>query len=204
MGCDARPPPEIQVNLSFGHVKYDLSKSYADLERFDITTISPYAAHEHTKVAGLTGGRIKIESDLNIAWSSSPFFDRSCFWYEDIQVNIDLDSTIYIAREHRKGSCNYTEVKNHEWKHVNTDRELLKKYQPIFETAALNAAGKLGVIGPLPQDQGHKIRKDMAGLIESTLERVADQLNRERRKRQQAIDSREEYDRLSRACKDKK
>lgn len=198
--CDARPAPEILVDLDFGQVKYDLSKSYAELERFDITTISPYAAHEHTRVAGLTGGKIKIQSDVNIAWSTSALSRNNCFWIEDVKIDIELDSTIYIASENRKNRCSYTQIKNHEWQHVQTDRALLEEFRPRFEQTAREAVRRIGVVGPLPESENLETRRRIARIVEIALGRVSDEMNRERRQRQQAIDSRDEYDRLSGVC----
>ena len=203
-GCDSHDSPRIETITERAPIKYNNLLSSHQLENFKIDTVSPYAAHEHAKVGGLMGGKINISTDINIAWSTNKFLKRSCFWFDDIKVILKTEPTIYIAREYRKGSCKYDKTMEHEMRHVKEDLAIIKKYKPKFNAAVKKAVYSSGTIGPIPASNENTTRQDMMKIIDKAINQVLDKMHKERRERQQAIDSRKEYDRLSKVCHKKR
>lgn len=197
--CEAPEPPRISVVPQHNEIKYDFSKTRQDLMNFKIDTISPYAAHEHAQVGGLMGGAVKVKSDMNIAWSVSALTDAGCYWYKDIKIIIESDPTIYIAREYPKGSCQHQAILEHERRHVLTDRRVVGEYMPQIEASVRAAVAKRPSVGPVKGDP-EDVQKQMAGHIDRAVSEAVDKMYAERRRRQQALDSREEYDRISGSC----
>lgn len=200
--CEAKPPPRIKVTVSAGSIVYDLSKSSGGLQGFDIDTVSPYQAGEHTKIGGLTGGEINISTDIGISLTKNMLLNKGCVWLSDVMIRIKSDPTVYIASEYKPGSCRYRTTVEHEMKHVTVDTKILNEFAPHIEAAAKNAVADINVIGPVKLNQIEKIKVDINKKIEEALKSPIETLHEQRRERQQAIDTREEYDRLSRLCGD--
>ena len=200
--CDARQPADVKVRVSAAPVTYNLSKSSAGLGHFDIDTVSPYRSDEHTKIGGLTGGAINISTDIGIGLTKYSLLGKSCVWLHDIRIKIVSEPTVYIASEYKPGSCRYRTTVEHEMKHVAADAKILNDFAPVIEEAAKKVAHETGVIGPVPTRDIDKIKTNINKEIEDALKAPIDALHKERRLRQQAIDTRQEYDRLSALCGD--
>ena len=198
--CEPKPPPVVDIAISATAIKYDLTKSSAQLQSFDIDTVSPYSSKEHTKVGGLTGGQISIATDLNYSISKSPLLRQSCLWFDKVTVSVVSEPTVYIANEYKEGSCRFRTTFEHEMKHVKADIDILNEFQPRLEAAAKAAVADTSTIGPFSTDDIEQIKSGVNKKIEDALLKTIESLQSERRIRQQAIDSREEYDRLSRVC----
>lgn len=198
--CERKPLPRIYTNLKTERIQYDKTKSHDDLARFDIDTISPYEAGAHTRISGLMSGNINVTMQANVAWSTHMPQRQSCVWYDDITINIISKPVIYIAREHNNHACRHNATLRHEMKHVDVDNRILAKYKPLFEAEVRKAARGIGVIGPVQANGVDHTRSDMNRKIQIAIESVLEELKEERRHRQQQVDSRTEYDRLSRLC----
>lgn len=197
--CDMPDPPEVSVVIEHADIKYDFSKTKRALAAFKIDTVSPYSTQEHAQIGGLMGGRVSVKSDMNISWSSSSLTQTGCYWFKDIKIILETDPTIYIASDYPKNSCQYREIMEHERHHILIDRRLIGEFAKSIEESAHAAAKEIPVIGPVkgaPED----IQKKMAAHIEAAVKEASDKMYAERRKRQQALDSREEYERISRSC----
>ena len=60
--CRAKTTPQINVIPKTENVKYDFTKSKAQLNSVDVDTISPYGPNHKTYVSGLMSGAIQIKS----------------------------------------------------------------------------------------------------------------------------------------------
>lgn len=198
--CDTKPLPRIRTHVQNERVVHDSSKSHADLAQFQIDTISPYGSSVHTKVSGLMSGNINVSMSANIAWSTNPITKTSCVWYDEIDINLTSKPTIFIASEHKNNKCRYNVTLKHEQKHVKVDKQIISKFTPYFTREVKKAIRQISVVGPIRSDDVEQARIDMNNQIQRVIENVLDEMKVERRKRQQAVDSRQEYDRLSRLC----
>lgn len=199
--CEVPERTKITLVPSQRPVRYDYSKSINQLTSKGSDTISPYDAHIEAHVNGLMEGGISVKSRINIAWSSDYRRGTSCFWYKAIELGVRIEPTVYIAREHRKGSCKHRVVMEHEMKHVRADRAVVSKYMGRYKSAVQSAVRKIGAIGPVSGKDIAKVRAKMGATIEKVIAQVTEKMNKERRARQQAIDSKEEYERVNNACR---
>lgn len=197
--CEAPEPPRISIVPQYDEIKYDFSKSRQELMNFKIDTVSPYAAHEHAQVGGLMGGTVKVRSDINISWSVSSLTDTGCYWFKDIKIIVESDPTIYIVSEYPQGTCQHQAILEHERNHVLTDRRIIGEYMKLIEDGVSAAARKMPVIGPVKGEPDY-IQKQMAAYIDKAVGETVEKMYAQRRQRQQALDNRAEYERISNSC----
>lgn len=198
--CPSKEAGKVNIIWSSDAVKYDFSHSQAQLDSKEIDTENPYDRSVKTHVGGLMSGGIGVKSSIEVATMTYPRSKVTCQWIDKIDVTIAIDPTIYIARENPKGSCKYRAILEHEMKHVYVDREIVKEYAPIIKDYLNQAILKVGIVGPKPERRSKEFHKKIVDYIDARLKDVTDRLYADRRQRQQAVDSLEEYQRVSRIC----
>lgn len=201
--CAMAPPrPVVTVTMSESVTAFDISKSAEELSEFDIDTVSPYPAQYHTEIGGLMTGEMDLVHRITFGKSVDFVSGRGCIWFSAIEVNIHTAPTIFVASDFKDNKCRFGEVFKHEVKHVTEDRALLEKYtdeisdrlnvlmgQPVDYTS-----------GFIPLDDMEQTKNDMQMAMEFVLGVMFEKMMTERTKRQQSIDSLEEYTRVSGAC----
>ena len=88
----------------------------------------------------------------------------------------------------------------HELKHIEVDQAIMRKYSAQFDNVVRQAARKIDVVGPFHANDIEARRAYFDAGIQDAVEYTLEQMKAERRIKQQKIDSRHEYDRLSRMC----
>jgi hypothetical protein len=194
-------PPALRVDIDIAQPEINHSQSRAQLKQFNIATPSPYGHDSNVHVNGLMRGSIGIQTKLELSWQRNDDESVNCTWFQRVDIKLTLKPTIYIAREILKNSCMYREVLNHEYKHYKTDYDIAQDYRIIFQKELGDFIRQTGVIGPYGKEQQKQVKNDMAKHLEKRIEALSDRIKFERIKRQSAIDSRTEYDRVMVACK---
>ncbi len=202
IACVPRIPPKVSVIPSKSQVKYDFSKSRSDLQNFDIDTISPYGPEHKSHVGGLMSGSIQIGRSIGYMHETYKQVGKGCVHLKEIDVKIHIEPTIYIASEYKKGSCLYNEILKHEKKHVREDQLIVNKYAMKIGQALAKVMDDNGpVFGPYKIEELPAIQKNMNETLGTVIDSFNTKMNDERRVRQQAIDSRSEYDQVSERCR---
>lgn len=200
-GCEQpAKAPSIRIEVLANQPNIDHQRSRLELKQFDIATISPFGSERNVHVNGLMRGAITVETNMAIAWQHSAMGEDNCFWYDHISVNLKLMPVIYIAREIIKDTCLYNEVLRHEYKHYDVDYTTAKDYQLIFQHELERFIRQTGVIGPYPINSREQAKTELSTRLERTIHAINNRLKAERLKRQALIDTREEYERVARAC----
>jgi len=198
--CPSKEAGTVNIIWSSDAVKYDFTQSQAQLDRKEIDTENPYDRSVKTHVGGLMNGGISIKSSVEVATMTYPRSQVTCQWIAKIDLTIAIDPTIYIAKEHKKGSCKHQAILEHEMKHVYVDREVVKEYAPRIKRHLEQAILKVGIVGPKPERRAAEFHKKILDYMEARLKETTDHMYQDRRQRQQAVDSLEEYQRVSRLC----
>ncbi len=200
--CPEQKSARVDVRWHSEPIKYDHNQSQDELGGHHIDTKNPYGTHVATDVGGLMTGKITYQSGTEISTIRYPAQKITCLWINRVEVNVVMDPTIQIASEHEKGSCKYIAILEHESKHVAIDRAIIERYLQPVRNAAADAVQKVGMVGPKPDRTTDEYKEKMSGYIEGEIKKVMDRMYAERVKRQQALDSREEYDRIAAQCPD--
>lgn len=199
--CRQRISPSVKVTPTQSVIKYDFSKSQDELAQFDIDTISPYDNSVVTHVGGLMAGEIQIEQRIQFVQEIYERVGKGCIHIKDVEVNISMDPTIYIANKHKKGTCKFNEIMEHEKKHVRVDQIVVNRYAKLIGQDVKKSLQTRGVkFGPLDQSELERVQNEIQDSLAKVITRRQDQMSYERKHKQQAVDSKEEYDRISHTC----
>ncbi len=199
--CTVPKAPVIQVLPKTADIRYDYGHTTAQLTNMGSNTVNPYAANLDTTTGGLRSDAAKIASSIKMGTQTYPGLGVGCIWYDSIVVNISLNPIIYIAKEYQQEPCK-SAITEHEIKHVSVDREVMNKYANEIGRAIQSSVNQAGALGPfnvqeMPQQQDRLIKH-----IQSAIDSQQLMLEKEMRVRQGQIDSLEEYQRVSKICKD--
>ncbi len=198
--CNLPQSPEIYVKPQALPTKYNHRSTIKQLSERGSSTISPYPKHAILQTGGITASQIEMQTGIQFQVQSYAALGVGCVYYDRIDVTLQLDHTIYIAKDYPKRSCHYREVLEHEKKHVKVDKETLNKYsRKIGEALRLsinNAPGR----GPYPLERLDMIQRDMQEYVASVVKTQQSLMEEERFRAQQKVDSLEEYERIRLAC----
>jgi hypothetical protein len=200
--CNIKKPPEINVLPSKSNITYDHSKTINDLNNYDIDTISPYGPGAETNVNGLMSGEISFEQKIQLATETYSQLGQGCLYINKIDISVNIDPTIYIAKEIKKGTCKYDSVMKHEKKHVKVDKIIVNRLVKrvgvtLYNDITLNGAS----FGPYRIEDFPKEQQKINERISKIVQEQVDIMNKERKTAQQTVDSLVEYERVDNECK---
>lgn len=146
-------------------------------------------------------GEIRVEHQIGFVQERYEQMNKACLHYDSLSVTMVINPTIYIAREHKPGTCRYKAILEHEKKHVEADRIVVNKYAKRIGDALRFALGKYGSsFGPFEAGQVEAVQTRLQDYIGDIVKEEVARMNEERITRQQAIDSLEEYERVRKMC----
>ena len=198
--CRITKAPIINIRPVTKKIDYDLSKTSAQLNQLQSNTISPYGLGVDQTTGGLRHDQPTIKTTMTFNVITNQQSQFTCLSYNTINVDIKLKPKIYIAKEFNEGRC-AREVVEHERKHVYVDRKIMNKYTKLMGKAVQKAVNDAGVIGPFASNRTENFQDKMAANIKSALSSVELSMQNEMNREQQQIDSLEEYERVSKHCK---
>ena len=198
--CEVQTSPRIHVRPIAKPVKFNHRRSMQELTDGGTDTISPYPKHIATVTGGTTESYIRVNAETKFEVKSFPAHGLACVYYSEITVNIELDPTIYVAKEHGRSSCEYREIMKHERKHVDTDRQIVNKYAKQMGQTLQASINNSLVRGPYPLSRLKDIQQSMLEYVVNTLKTQQSLMEEDRFRSQQAVDSLEEYERVRLAC----
>lgn len=122
-----------------------------------------------------------------------------CAYPKTVTVKVGYDSIkVYVAKEYRKGSCEWYAVRKHEDQHVRIFRKTLKAYFPAIKKAVKKEAKRLKVFQIKNKNlAADTIAARIAGRVGPILQKVA----QETKKKNAAIDTRYSYLQVAKKCK---
>lgn len=198
--CRATSLPKVTVNADTDNITWDFSKSEKTLNTLDIDTVNPYGNTVITDVGGLMHGGIKISESMQFNSLVNKTEGLVCMFYDNVTVDLHIQPTIYIANENPPGSCKHNAIKQHELKHIETDRNIVNKYSLLIGRAIEAEIKRQNIYGPYPENQTQAVQEMMRGRMDAILQTYNNSITSERRTLQQRIDSLQEYERVNHLC----
>ena len=198
--CRPAVVPSVKITSDTDRIKWVYGKSKKQLDQQQIDTINPYGNNVITDVGGLMQGGIKMEERMQFGTLTNQRTNQTCMYYNSIEMSFHIYPTIYIASEYRQGTCMHNAIRQHELKHIATDRDIVNKYSRAVGIAIQNEIKRQNVYGPVPADQVSAVQQQMKARMEQILTSYSDAMDAERRSRQQKIDSLAEYERVNNLC----
>lgn len=154
---------------------------------------------EFPVTGGYTSGKIKADFDMQFAYQAYRG-DRFCLWPVTVRVKVSYTPNVFIASDYPEGSCRYKDTKAHEYRHVQADIAALKKYLPALEGAARAETKRMQAPPPLSHARMVETRQAFVDGVQAAISGPLNALDVERKQKQALIDTRQEYQRASRAC----
>ncbi len=195
--CKKAKPPVVRVKVREKPVVYNHSKTSEALKGMASGAYSPYEAGTHTEVGGLTKGKLGFRRTSSI--QQTRLGNQHCLWVNEIEITVQSEPVVYIAKKNAKSKCRYKHVLEHEMKHVQVQRKIIMSYGPIIQSAVQKKVMQIGVIGPKNAREAQKASEQMMKEIEQTVSDVIAKLIKDRDIRQKDVDTKEEYASVGRA-----
>lgn len=202
--CKIPKPAQINVVPKTEEVKYDYSKTVAELQQQSMTTINPYSYSTQSHTNGFMMAEIALKSpQVKLDYSPVGTSGFYCLWYDEINLELNVDPTIVISKEVGQDRCMNKAVREHELKHVMVDRKIVNKYARSMGQKILSGLKQRGFIaGPIHADHVQATAARMRQTVSQILELEYKKMEIERQESQQAVDNLEEYTSISAACPD--
>jgi hypothetical protein len=201
LSCD--PAANLSVDITFNNNPPEI-KAMAPAELRSIRekeANSPTYQGEFPNVRGLADRYYQIRYSISFTNTDWPLLGRTCVQPTGVQILVTFKPTIYISSDLQPGSCMYNVTLDHEMKHVTTDIDVLGAYLPeIKKMAEINLA-MIQSEDPVSRDDVETYQEIISEKFERLLNKSSEKLQEERILRQQAVDSHEEYVRLSNVCR---
>lgn len=171
------------------------------LRTLDATALT--AMHMQTgpnKVLGLAGGAVgtKFEATFEV---ESIGANKYCLNLEKIEATLFAKPQVHIAKNFKRGTCEFNAVLKHENKHVDTLKRAHKEYLPHFRKHLRITSKKVPVLPPMKLSEAElkkeiivqQISKDLSTYLNTIMEDVAE--------RQKKVDSTREYQKVWDRCR---
>ncbi len=195
--CIVPKAPVVTVKPIIDPTRMVETKSIAELGQHKADTISPYGQHVEQLVFGLHEGTLGLSASTQIGYRVYKKLGVSCLYYDSVDVEIRLNPLIYVVKELPPESCAYQAVLAHEEKHTAVDRAIVKKYAPLIGKEVQDAVNNAGAIGPYPTADAPAVQDRMIRHIRTAVSALELQMTEEQSRKQQDVDSLEEYQGVS-------
>lgn len=151
-------------------------------------------------IYGTGGGQMGIDMDIDFKQHTNSTGTVSCIGLEKVIVKFIAFPAIMVAEDFRPGTCEYNAVMEHEQKHISTMMNFQTEYAPKLKYAVKQILKKYGqpqvVSSVNVKHQALQIKSD----IEAATANYFEKIYQVQRKRQQRVDSAEEYAKVFAKC----
>lgn len=200
--CPQQSPAKVTMVFNNNLPVENNTLTSAELGNFHISTTFSKSRKEMFTVGGVTVSDFSPQFLVTFEGSTDPVSGKTCLSAKTIELSLTYNPVVYIASEYKQGSCRHKEVMLHEVRHVNTDIITFKEYLPVLQADMAAAAAALKPMGPLSPAEVLPARDKIVDILQAALGVSIDKIGKVLHQRQQAIDTRQEYLRSSRACPD--
>ena len=198
--CAAPAPPVVSMQLVETPPIQRNDLDSRALGSFHISTTFSHSRNEIFTVGGLTVSDFSPEYLIDFNAAPDTLSGWRCLSVKSVNISVKYAPTIYVASDFRPGTCRFDSTLQHEARHVNTDIITFNELLPVLRQAVQDAANQLGAVGPVKPDNMIAERDKMVDKLKAALVAKTDEIERIRFSRQQMIDTRQEYLRLSKLC----
>lgn len=199
--CPQVKPAEINIIPKTKEIRYDSSRPMAAIQGAATDTINPYGFHGVTRTQGFMEGTIKLSHTVKLDNSYNARYGAVCLWYDKIDIVLEIDPEIVVAKEVYADPCMRKSVINHEMKHIDVDRRIVNKYSKILGQKIYGALKERGFRAqPVSPDNAQEMATRMQTIIAQLVEFEYRKLDIERTEAQQAVDNVKEYDSVAAQC----
>ncbi len=202
-GCEVTTTtPEVEVTAERNDPTYSYSESTTGLTQKSTNGGSyrpPGATGPAWHTGGLTQGMFTYKR--NIPYQMITVSNGlNCLSVQSIKFQIVLTPQVWVANDYPPGTCMFNAVHDHEMKHVNVDRIVTDRHLPQIRAALSRFSQGRGFFGPGSRDQIKGEFDQFVQQLDDVLKDQIDAMSQEDTRAQQAVDTLQEYQRISNLC----
>jgi hypothetical protein len=150
----------------------------------------------HHRTVGLTRAKFGYRSTLELEGLEDPKGARACA-RPQMKVDIEINgTTVYVAREFHGDACREPLILAHERKHVAVFDRYADEVVTSLARDLESRIGRRVRFGGTMAGIQESLKKELAGHLDAFMESARGELDR----RHAAIDTPDEYDRMTRTC----
>ncbi len=196
VGATCPPKPKtvkVTVDSHFAQPRYDHSRSLAE-----IGTLSGKPAAIGFITSGFTRG--VYSTGYSFSFESAPRKGGgACVTLKEVKGRINYESlTVFVARDYKKGSCQYKVVLDHEMEHVAIFRKVFNKHVPRIRRKMEVVARSMR---PFWVSRVERAGKEMEKRLNAALKPLVNAMEREKVKKNAAIDTETNYRKITARCR---
>ena len=160
-------PPKINITYNYGDLKFDNTKSVAELGEI-YKTIFP--GKGSSTIHGLTNLEPGVVTGVK---TTVTFIDdeRFCIYPEEINIKMSYNPTVYIANSLEPGSCRFNTTVRHEQTHLDLAHHAL---YVLADTLRDAEAEILASVSPIVTDADFDVDKITKQLTDAYHEKIKD------------------------------
>jgi hypothetical protein len=191
--CGEPAMPKISVRIDAAPAREDRSLSLAELSK--IPSASRRAGMEaYDRTLGLTEADIGAKADIDLV-TVEDGSGGYCTRARSALITLEWNTVVHIASQIPPGSCIDQVVSAHEQKHVAIDRELIPIARQAIEIALTSV-----IRHSIPGRTAAESQRNLQDQARATVNQAIDIFTVVRTRKQLALDSKEEYDRVPKSC----
>lgn len=209
-GCSARKPfkTEIQIDLDIPETRYDFSMTRKNLTegQVELTTAWKSEHEDHVwassdlSVEGLARGGMGVMSASQfIGVPYDKYGMYYCPYVKKLIVSVHYNTKIFVAREHKKGTCDFSATLAHEEQHhqinVDTVSEVMMRLEKDLPEIISYMERRY-----VPRAEVENGAMNLQAGLEDALKIYSEHMFKEMSKRNAVLDSPEEYQRVAAQC----
>jgi hypothetical protein len=152
------------------------------------------------KVAGFTDLQLQILTNIQSTVVSHGNRGEKVMWISEIQVTLAYRSIdVYLPREHRKGTCLYRALLDHENEHIRVDQELVQAYAEKIRQA-LEASTFPTHARPLRVASESEAKRRAEAQLNKIVQPLYEELKQKREEAKRGVDAPEKLESMQSRC----
>jgi len=183
-------PVEVRFRVKDGQVstRHDLSRAQ----------LSTFAGRKWSSAVPEGFTDTSYEHRLSASIQSRTFRGKGCHYLRAVTLNFNVRPIkVYIAREHRPGSCPYKVVRDHEDEHVDIFRAALDQFLPLVEAKLEDTAWAMR---PSSARSGKRAINQFLAKLQGAIDPILSRMEHQMRQGHAEIDTPRSYRLLSAQC----
>lgn len=193
-------PPTISFAFQPEQPQVTNNLDHQALGKFTVATQFSHGRNETFLTGGITESNISTQYNLTFRQMVDRSAGTACLTVSHIDMVLKYAPVVHIASNYAPNSCRFRTTWEHELRHVNTDMLTLQERQGDIYQAAVAGAAQLGAVGPVAISAVPDTQQAIIAKLSQSVDPAFKGVDNLRMQRQQLIDTRQEYLRLSALC----
>jgi hypothetical protein len=198
-GC-AAPPASVDITFANNPPVHSSALSKHQLARMPADTQVAHGIDERFSVNGITVDQTTPKYEISYEATVDGETGSVCLRVEHVGITIEYSPQIYIASEYRPGTCRYNQTVMHESRHVDSHVITVSERLPQITTAVQDVVTTIGVAELAGVSDLEPAKAKVAEQVRQALATSIAEMRSLALARQQQIDTRQEYVRLTKGC----